>query len=38
MERQVVALAKGGGFEEVLVALDASVNAEYPVVESAGGI
>ncbi|XP_029874569.1 chloride channel protein ClC-Ka isoform X2 [Aquila chrysaetos chrysaetos] len=36
MERQVVALAKGGGFEEVLVALDASVNAEYPVVESAG--
>uniref|UniRef100_A0A663DZ50 Chloride channel protein n=1 Tax=Aquila chrysaetos chrysaetos TaxID=223781 RepID=A0A663DZ50_AQUCH len=33
MERQVVALAKGGGFEEVLVALDASVNAEYPVVE-----
>ncbi|KAM9630466.1 chloride channel protein ClC-Ka isoform 4-T4 [Morphnus guianensis] len=36
MERRVVALAKGGGFEEVLVALDASVNAEYPVVESAG--
>ncbi|KAM7084040.1 chloride channel protein ClC-Kb-like [Ciconia maguari] len=36
MERRVVALAKGGGFEEVLVALDASADAEYPVVESAG--
>ncbi|XP_042650925.1 chloride channel protein ClC-Kb-like isoform X2 [Tyto alba] len=36
MERQVVALAKGDGFEEVLVALDASADAEYPVVESAG--
>ncbi|KAM6116781.1 chloride channel protein ClC-Kb-like [Phoenicopterus ruber ruber] len=36
MERRVVALAKGGGFEEVLVALDASTDAEYPVVESAG--
>ncbi|NWQ94923.1 CLCKB protein, partial [Burhinus bistriatus] len=36
MERQVVALAKGGGFEEVLGALDASADAEYPVVESAG--
>ncbi|NXX23820.1 CLCKB protein, partial [Podargus strigoides] len=36
MERQVVALAKSGGFEEVLVALDASAADEYPVVESAG--
>ncbi|NWX55838.1 CLCKB protein, partial [Promerops cafer] len=36
MERQVVALAKGDGFQEVLVALDASADAEYPVVESAG--
>ncbi|NXI36701.1 CLCKB protein, partial [Galbula dea] len=36
MERQVVALAKGDGFEEVLVALDASADAEYPVVESTG--
>ncbi|KAM6191559.1 chloride channel protein ClC-Kb-like [Sarcoramphus papa] len=36
MERRVVALAKGDGFEEVLVALDASADAEYPVVESAG--
>ncbi|KAM6336614.1 chloride channel protein ClC-Kb-like [Alca torda] len=36
MERRVVALAKGDGFEEVLMALDASANAEYPVVESAG--
>ncbi|XP_074969930.1 chloride channel protein ClC-Kb-like isoform X2 [Phalacrocorax aristotelis] len=36
MERRVVALAKGSGFEEVLVALDASAAAEYPVVESAG--
>ncbi|NXW91991.1 CLCKB protein, partial [Alopecoenas beccarii] len=35
MERRVVALAKGGGFQEVLVALDASTDAEYPVVESA---
>ncbi|XP_054031619.1 chloride channel protein ClC-Kb [Dryobates pubescens] len=34
MERQVVTLAKGDGFEEVLVALDASADAEYPVVES----
>ncbi|NXF93417.1 CLCKB protein, partial [Eubucco bourcierii] len=34
MERRVVALAKGDGFEEVLVALDASADAEYPVVES----
>ncbi|NXA09923.1 CLCKB protein, partial [Sapayoa aenigma] len=38
MERRVVALAKGDGFREVLVALDASSDAEYPVVESAGGI
>ncbi|KAM9256324.1 chloride channel protein ClC-Kb-like [Cariama cristata] len=36
MERQVVAVAKSGGFEEVLVALDASDDAEYPVVESSG--
>ncbi|XP_075577835.1 chloride channel protein ClC-Kb-like [Pelecanus crispus] len=36
MERRVVALTKAGGFEEVLVALDASADAEYPVVESAG--
>ncbi|NXK22995.1 CLCKB protein, partial [Arenaria interpres] len=36
MERQVVALAKDDGFEEVLVALDASADAEYPVVESTG--
>ncbi|NXO66474.1 CLCKB protein, partial [Phainopepla nitens] len=36
MERQVVALAKGDGFQEVLVALDASADAEYPVVESIG--
>ncbi|NXK00274.1 CLCKB protein, partial [Corythaixoides concolor] len=34
MECRVVALAKGSGFEEVLVALDASTDAEYPVVES----
>ncbi|NWR64158.1 CLCKB protein, partial [Bucorvus abyssinicus] len=36
MERRVVALAKDDGFEKVLVALDASADAEYPVVESAG--
>ncbi|XP_050838604.1 chloride channel protein ClC-Kb isoform X4 [Serinus canaria] len=36
MERQVVALAKGDGFQEVLAALDASADAEYPVVESTG--
>ncbi|KAM6108866.1 chloride channel protein ClC-Kb-like [Pterocles gutturalis] len=36
MERQVVALPKDGGFEEVLTALDASTDGEYPVVESAG--
>uniref|UniRef100_A0A8D0FG09 Chloride channel protein n=1 Tax=Strix occidentalis caurina TaxID=311401 RepID=A0A8D0FG09_STROC len=33
MERRVVALAMGDGFEEVLVALDASADSEYPVVE-----
>uniref|UniRef100_A0A8C4U251 CLCKB protein n=1 Tax=Falco tinnunculus TaxID=100819 RepID=A0A8C4U251_FALTI len=38
MERRVVTLVKSGGFEEVLVALDASVDAEYPVVESTGGM
>uniref|UniRef100_A0A8C0UXB1 Chloride voltage-gated channel Ka n=1 Tax=Cyanistes caeruleus TaxID=156563 RepID=A0A8C0UXB1_CYACU len=38
MERRVVALAKGDGFQEVLVALDASADAEYPVVESTGGM
>ncbi|NXX44752.1 CLCKB protein, partial [Tricholaema leucomelas] len=36
MQRRVVALAKGDGFEEVLAALDASADAEYPVVESTG--
>ncbi|NWZ37658.1 CLCKB protein, partial [Brachypodius atriceps] len=36
MERRVVTLAKGDGFQEVLVALDASADAEYPVVESTG--
>ncbi|XP_051629357.1 chloride channel protein ClC-Kb-like, partial [Manacus candei] len=35
MQRQVVALAKGDGFQEVLGALDASSDTEYPVVESA---
>ncbi|NXE43609.1 CLCKB protein, partial [Ptilorrhoa leucosticta] len=34
MERRVVAVAKGDGFQEVLVALDASADTEYPVVES----
>uniref|UniRef100_A0A8C5U3W1 Chloride channel protein n=1 Tax=Malurus cyaneus samueli TaxID=2593467 RepID=A0A8C5U3W1_9PASS len=34
MERRLVALAKGDGFQEVLVALDASADTEYPVVES----
>lgn len=29
-------MARGDGFEKVLVALDASTDAEYPVVESAG--
>jgi len=38
MEHRVVALAKGDGFEEVLVALDASADAEYPVVEGTGGM
>lgn len=38
MERRVVALAKGNGFQEVLVALDASADTEYPVVESIGGM
>uniref|UniRef100_A0A672UXN0 Chloride channel protein n=1 Tax=Strigops habroptila TaxID=2489341 RepID=A0A672UXN0_STRHB len=38
MERRVVALAKGSGFEEVLAALDTSADAEYPVLESAGGM
>ncbi|XP_033923957.1 chloride channel protein ClC-Kb [Melopsittacus undulatus] len=36
MERRVLALAKGSGFEEVLAALDTSADAEYPVLESAG--
>ncbi|XP_027487163.1 chloride channel protein ClC-Kb-like isoform X1 [Corapipo altera] len=35
MQRRVLALAKGDGFQEVLRALDASSDAEYPVVESA---
>ncbi|XP_021273207.1 chloride channel protein ClC-Ka isoform X1 [Numida meleagris] len=34
MERQVVAVAKGDGFEEVLAALNATTDKEYPVVES----
>ncbi|XP_071432118.1 chloride channel protein ClC-Ka [Pithys albifrons albifrons] len=38
MQRQVVALAKGDGFQEVLEALDAASDAEYPVVESAGSV
>uniref|UniRef100_A0A8C5U062 Chloride channel protein n=1 Tax=Malurus cyaneus samueli TaxID=2593467 RepID=A0A8C5U062_9PASS len=38
MERRLVALAKGDGFQEVLVALDASADTEYPVVESTGGV
>ncbi|XP_038015977.1 chloride channel protein ClC-Ka isoform X2 [Motacilla alba alba] len=38
MERRVVALAKGDGFQEVLVALDASADTEYPVVESTGSL
>ncbi|NWV36412.1 CLCKB protein, partial [Grantiella picta] len=36
MERRLVALAKGDGFQEVLAALDASADTEYPVVESTG--
>ncbi|XP_040389740.1 chloride channel protein ClC-Kb-like isoform X2 [Cygnus olor] len=36
MDRRVVAVAKGDGFEEVLAALSATTNGEYPVVESAG--
>lgn len=36
MERRVVALAKGDGFQEVLLALDTSADTEYPVVESTG--
>ncbi|XP_069730652.1 chloride channel protein ClC-Ka [Phaenicophaeus curvirostris] len=38
MEPQVVTLAKDGGFQEVLAALDASTDAEYPVVESTGSL
>ncbi|NWH70454.1 CLCKB protein, partial [Piaya cayana] len=38
METQVVTLAKDDGFQEVLAALDASTDAEYPVVESAGSL
>lgn len=38
MERQVVALAKGDSFQEVLVALDTSADAEYPVIESTGAM
>ncbi|NXC43326.1 CLCKB protein, partial [Penelope pileata] len=34
MERRVVAVAKGAGFEEVLAALNATTDGEYPVVES----
>ncbi|OXB77258.1 UNVERIFIED_CONTAM: hypothetical protein H355_002250 [Colinus virginianus] len=36
MERRVVAVAKGDGFEEVLEALSATTDKEYPVVESKG--
>ncbi|XP_066838227.1 chloride channel protein ClC-Kb-like isoform X2 [Anser cygnoides] len=36
MDRRVVAVAKGDGFEEVLAALSATTDGEYPVVESAG--
>ncbi|XP_015737766.1 chloride channel protein ClC-Ka isoform X2 [Coturnix japonica] len=36
MEQQVVAVAKGDGFEEVLAALNATTDKEYPVVESKG--
>ncbi|POI31928.1 hypothetical protein CIB84_004319 [Bambusicola thoracicus] len=34
MEQQVVAVAKGDGFEEVLAALNATTDKEYPVIES----
>eukprot|EP00075_Anas_platyrhynchos_P009684 XP_027298937.1 chloride channel protein ClC-Kb isoform X3 [Anas platyrhynchos] len=36
MDRRVVAVAKGDGFEEVLAALSATTDGEFPVVESAG--
>ncbi|XP_035200842.1 chloride channel protein ClC-Kb-like [Oxyura jamaicensis] len=36
MDRRVVAVAKGDGFEEVLAALSATSDGEYPVVDSAG--
>uniref|UniRef100_A0A8C3CI82 CLCKB protein n=1 Tax=Cairina moschata TaxID=8855 RepID=A0A8C3CI82_CAIMO len=38
MDRRVVAVAKGDGFEEVLAALSATTDGEYPVVESAGRV
>uniref|UniRef100_A0A8C2U5K9 Chloride voltage-gated channel Ka n=1 Tax=Coturnix japonica TaxID=93934 RepID=A0A8C2U5K9_COTJA len=38
MEQQVVAVAKGDGFEEVLAALNATTDKEYPVVESKGRV
>ncbi|XP_040507289.1 chloride channel protein ClC-Ka isoform X1 [Gallus gallus] len=34
MEQQVVAVAKGDGFEEVLAALNATTDKEYAVIES----
>ncbi|XP_010721290.1 chloride channel protein ClC-Kb-like isoform X3 [Meleagris gallopavo] len=36
MEQQVVAVTKSDGFEEVLAALTATTDKEYPVVESKG--
>ncbi|XP_042667174.1 chloride channel protein ClC-Kb-like isoform X2 [Centrocercus urophasianus] len=36
MEQRVVAVTKSDGFEEVLAALNATTNKEYPVVESKG--
>ncbi|XP_031469162.1 chloride channel protein ClC-Ka [Phasianus colchicus] len=36
MEQQVVAVTKSDGFEEVLAALNATTDKEYPVVESKG--
>lgn len=38
MEQQLVAVAKGDGFEEVLAALNATTDKEYPVIESKGRV
>lgn len=38
MEQRVVAVTKSDGFEEVLAALNATTNKEYPVVESKGRV